>query len=79
MKVAQNDETNPDMQPVRPPRIPSIANTRLSPSDASVRKRKTPGILSRLFPPFTGTTSYRVKAPLAPILVMSCIAMHLFA
>ena len=51
MKVAQNDETNPDTQPVRPPRIPSIANTQLSPSGSSVRKRKTPGILSRMFPP----------------------------
>ena len=32
-----------------------------------------------MFPPFTGTTSYRVRAPLAPLLVMSCIVMHLFA
>ena len=31
MKVAQNDETNPNTQPVRPPHIPSIANTQLSP------------------------------------------------
>ena len=79
MKVAQNDETNPDTQAVRPPHIPSIANTQLSPSGSSVRKRETLGILSRMFPPFTGITSYRVRAPLAPILVMSCIAMHLFA
>ena len=27
MKVAQNDETNPDTQPIRLPRIPSIVNT----------------------------------------------------
>ena len=32
-----------------------------------------------MFPPFTGITSYRDRAPLAPILVMSCIVMHLFA
>ena len=31
MKVAQNDETNPDTQPVCPQHIPSIANTQLSP------------------------------------------------
>ena len=78
MKVAQNDETIPDMQPVRPPRIPSIANTQLSPSGSSVRKRETPGIISRMFSPFTGTTSYRVRAHLASHFVMSCIVMHLF-
>ena len=44
MKVAQNDETNLDTQPVRPPRIPSIANTQLSPFGSSVRKRETPGM-----------------------------------
>ena len=79
MKVAQNDETNPDRQPVRPPRIPSIANTQLSPSGSSVRKRETPGILSRMFPPFVGITYYRDWAHLASLLVMSCIDMHLFA
>ena len=51
MKVAPNDETIPDTQPVRPPHIPSIANTQLSPSGTSVRKRETPGIPSRMFPP----------------------------
>ena len=79
MKVAQNDETDPDKQPVRPPCIPSIANTQLSPSGSFVRKRETPGILSRMFPPFVGITSYCVRALLAPLLVMSCIDMHLFA
>ena len=39
MKVAQNDETNPDTQPVRPPPIPSIPNTQLSPSGSSDRTR----------------------------------------
>ena len=79
MKVAQNDETNPNMQPVRPPHIPSIENTQLSPSGSSVRKRETPGILSRMFPPFVGITSYRVRAHLAPCIVISCIVMLLFA
>ena len=51
MKVAQNDETNPVTQPVHLPHIPSIANTQLFPSGSSVRKRETPGILSRMFPP----------------------------
>ena len=79
MKVAQNDETNPDTQPVRPPHTPSISNTQLSPSDSSVRKRETSGILSRMFPPFTGITSYRVRAHLAPLIVMPCIVMLMFA
>ena len=78
MKVAQNDETNPDTQPVRPPHIRRIANTQLSPSGSSIRKRETPGILSRMFPPFVGITSYRVRAHLAPRIVMSCIAMLMF-
>ena len=66
MKVAQNDETNPDMQPVRPPHTPSIENMQLFPSGSPVRKRGTPGILSRMFPPFVGITYYRVRAHLAP-------------
>ena len=79
MKDAQNDEANPNMHPARLPLIPGIENTQLSPSGSSVRKRGTPGILSRLFSPFTGITSYCVRAQLAPLLVMSCIDMHLFA
>ena len=59
MKVAQKDETNPDTQPVRPPHTPNISNSQLSPSGPSGRKRKTPGILSRMFPPFVGITYYR--------------------
>ena len=73
MTVAQNDETNLDTQPVRPPRIPSIADTQLSPSGSSVRKCETSGILSRMFSPFTGTTSYRVRAHLAS---RFCRVMH---
>ena len=56
MKVTQNDETNPVTPSVRPPHTPSIANTQLFPSGSSARKRETPGILSRMFPPFAGTT-----------------------
>ena len=79
MKVAQNDETNSNVQPVHPPRIPSIVNTQLSPSGSFLRKRETPRIISLMFPPFTGTTSYRVRAHLASRFVMSCIVMHLLA
>ena len=65
MKVAQNDETNPDTQPVRPPRVPSIVNLQHFTSGSSVRKRETPGILSQMFFPFVGITYYRVRAHLA--------------
>ena len=79
MKVAQNDETNSDTQPVRPPHLPNLSNTQLSPSGSSVRKRETSGILSRMFPPFAGITYYRDWAPLTTLIVMSCIVMHMFA
>ena len=77
MKVAPNDETNPDKQPVHPPHISSIANTQLSPSGSPVRKRETPGILSRMFSPFTGITSPCVRSPLAQRIAASCFVLHL--
>ena len=84
MKVAQNEETNPDTQPVRPPHTPSIPNTQLSPSGSLVRKRGTPGILSRMFSPFVGITYYRVRAHRTPRIaliyfVMLCLlCIHYF-
>ena len=75
MKVAQNEETNPDTQPVRPPRIPTIVNLQHFPSGSSVRKRETPGILSRMFPPFTGITSYRVRTRLALPVILLCTCL----
>ena len=79
IKVAQNDETNPDTQPVRPPHIPSIAKTQLFPSGSSVRKRETPGVLSRKFPPFAGITYPSVRPPLAQRIAASCFLLHLIA
>ena len=79
MKVAQNDETIPDTQSVRPPHPSNLSNPQLSPSGSSARKHETPGILSRMFPPFAGITYYRVRAHLAPLIVMSCIVVHMFA
>ena len=61
IKVAQNDETNPDTLPVHPPHIPNVSNSQLSPSVPSVQNCETSGILSRMFPPFVGITSYRVS------------------
>ena len=51
MKVAQNDETIPDTQSVRPPHPSNLSNPQLSPSGSSARKHETPGILSRMIPP----------------------------
>ena len=79
MKVAQNDETIQDTQPIRPLHPPNLPNSQLSPSASSVQKRETPGILSRMFSPFTGTTSYHVRAHPTPLFALSCIVMHLLA
>ena len=79
MKVAQNDETNPNTRPVRSPHVLSIANDELSPPVHLSDRRSEPEKLSRMFSPFTGTTSYRVRAHLASRFVMSRIVMHLFA
>ena len=79
MKVAQNDETSPNTQPVRQPRIPSIANLQHFTSGSSVRKHETPGILSRMFSPFAGITYYRVRSPLAQRIAASCFVLHLIA
>ena len=75
MKVAQNDETNLDTQPVRPPHLSNLSNSQLSPSGSSVRKCETPGILSRMFPPFTGITSYRVRTRLALSVILLCTCL----
>ena len=79
MKVSQNDKTNPDMQPVHPPHIPSIANLQHFTSGSSVQKRETPGILSRMFPPFADITYHYVRSPLAPHIAASCFVLHLIA
>ena len=84
MKVAQNDETNPDTQSVRPPHTPNLSNSQLSPSGSSARKRETPGILSRGFSPFTGITYYRVRAHRTPrialiyFVVLCLLCIHYF-
>ena len=75
MKVAQNDETNLDTQLVHPPRVPSIVNLQHFTSGAFVRKHGTPGILSRMLPPFTGITSYRVRTRLALLVVLLCTCL----
>ena len=75
MKVAQNDETNPDTQSVRPPHTPNLSNPQLSPSGSSARKHETPGILPGCFSPFTGITYYRVRAHRTPRIALLYFVM----
>ena len=75
MKVAQNDETIPDTQSVRPPHPPNLSNPQLFPSGSSARKHETPEILSRMFPPFTGITYYRVRALRTPRIALLYFVM----
>ena len=86
MKVAQNNKTNLNMPSVRLPHIPSIKNLQHFTSGSSVRKHETLGVLSRMFPPFTGITSYRVRTRLALPVVLLCTCLlciycfsHLFS
>ena len=78
MKVAQNDETIPDTQSVRPPHPPNLSNPQLSPSGSSARKHETPGIFSRMFPPLTGITYYRVRAHRTPRIALLYFVMLCF-
>ena len=57
MKVAQNDEMNPDTQPVHPPHIPSIANTQLFPSVHLSENAKLRGYFPGCFPPSPASPS----------------------
>ena len=81
MKVAQNDETNPDTQPVRSPHIPNLSNSQLSPSGSFDRKRETPGILSRMFPPSPVSPIPALDHPwhrILPRYVLWCFACSVF-
>ena len=75
MKIAQNDETDPDTQPVQPPHIPSIANLQHFTSGSFVRKHGTPGILSRISSPFVGITYYRVRPHRTPRIALLYFVM----
>ena len=79
MKGARNDETNPDMQPIRPPRIPSITNMQLSPSCSSVRNAKHREYFPGCFPPSPVSPTTAFGHTLASRFLVSCIVMHLFA
>ena len=62
MKVAQNDETIPDTQPVRPPHPSNLSNPQLSPPAPLPENTKHREYFPGCFPPFTGITYYRVRA-----------------
>ena len=54
MKVAQNDETNPDTLPTCPPDTSNYPNLKLSPSGPLSDICPKPGKLSRKGSPFFG-------------------------
>ena len=76
MKVAQDEETNPDAQPARPPH-PLTYQTRNFPplvhlSENAKLREYFPGC----FPSFVGITYYHVRAYLAPRIAMLCFLMR---
>ena len=95
MKVAQNDEANPDTQSVRPLHPPNLSNSQLSPPPAPLPentepreyfpdafplrfiypKTWNPGNTSRMLPPSTGITSYRVRTRLALPVILLCTCL----
>ena len=72
MKVAQNDETYPNTQPVRPPHIPNLSNSQLSPSGSSVRKRE----IGDTFPDVSPLRRYHLLPRLGTPSITLCHVMH---
>ena len=75
MKVAQNDETNPNTQCVRPPHIRRIANMQPSPSGHLSDKCPEPGKHSRMDSPFLGNVQPYVRTHPAQLIAMSFIVL----
>ena len=76
MKVAQNDETISDTQPVCPPHPPNLSNSQLSPPPAPLPGNTKPReYFPGCFPPFTGITSYRVRTRLALLVDLLCTCL----
>ena len=78
MKVAQNDETNLETQPVHPPHIPNLSNSQLSPSGSSARKHGTPGILPGCFPPSPVSPHTALEHVLLCLLSCYALACYVF-
>ena len=79
MKVAQNDETNPNMQSARPPHVPSIANLQPSPLRFVCPNMPNTGNTFPDVSPFAGITYPCVRSPLAQCIAASCFVLHLIA
>ena len=75
MKVAQKNVMNPNTRSVHLSHASSMLNMEPSPSSHLSHTGPEPGKLSRMFPPFAGITSYRVRSPLAPRIAMLCFVM----
>ena len=75
MKVAQNDETNPNTRSVHLSHAPSMLNMGHSPSGHLFDIGPEPGKHSWLIPPFAGITYPCVSSPLAPRIAMLCFVL----
>ena len=75
MEVAQNDETNPDTQSVRPPH-PLTYRTRSFPPPTPLPENTKPReYFPGCFSPFTGITYYRVRAHRTPRIALLYFVM----
>ena len=72
MEVAQNDKTNPNTQPVRPSRVPSIANSQLCPSIHLSKNVKHRGYFPGCFP----SSPVPPHTVLGPPSTATCHVMH---
>ena len=79
MKVAQNNETNPDTRSFYLSYASNYLNMERSPSGRLSDTGPEPGIPSRLIPPFTYAVQHYVRTPLVLLFVMSCLVVSLFA
>jgi hypothetical protein len=66
MKLAQNDEMNPNTQSVHPPHVHNYPNMEPFPSGHLSDKCPEPGKHSRMDSPFPGDVQPYVRSPLAP-------------
>ena len=78
MKVAHNDETNPDTQSVSPPYVPRIANLQPHLRSVCSKTRNTGKTFPVVFP-FVGITYPRVSSPLTPRIALLYFVMLLFS
>jgi hypothetical protein len=79
MKVAQNFETNPNRQSVRPSHVPNYPNVEPFPSGHLSDKCQEPGKHFRMDSPFLGDVQPYIRTHPALHIVMSYIVLLMLA